>query len=170
MNARETVSKMDLQEKISLLCGAGPFTVAGVARLGVPPLKMSDGPNGVKEYGAKNVCFPSASVLACSWDESLAEDVGKAIGQEAAKYGVDVLLGPGLNVKRSPLCGRNFEYFSEDAILSGMLAAAYVRGVQSRGGMCLSETFCGQQSGKATYAYERGTRRTDIARSIFEGV
>ena len=133
MNARETVSKMDLQEKISLLCGAGPFTVAGVARLGVPPLKMSDGPNGVKEYGAKNVCFPSASVLACSWDESLAEDVGKAIGQEAAKYGVDVLLGPGLNVKRSPLCGRNFEYFSEDAILSGMLAAAYVRGVQSRG-------------------------------------
>lgn len=133
MDAKDIVSKMDLHEKISMLCGSGPFTVSGVERLNVPPLKMSDGPNGVKEYGASNVCFPSASVLGCSWDESLVEEVGKAIGLEAKKYGVDILLGPGLNLKRSPLCGRNFEYYSEDGVLSGILAAAYIRGVQSCG-------------------------------------
>lgn len=133
MDSKKIVSKMTLQEKISLLCGSGSFSVAGVTRLNVSPLKMSDGPNGVKEYGKRNICFPSASILGCSWDENLIEEVGLAIGKEASNYGVDILLGPGLNIKRSPLCGRNFEYYSEDPILSGMLAAAYIRGVQSCG-------------------------------------
>ena len=78
-------------------------------------------------------CFPTAATIANSWDESLGEEIGKALGEEASALGVDVLLGPGLNIKRSPLCGRNFEYFSEDPYLAGKMAASYVRGIQSQG-------------------------------------
>jgi len=110
----------------------------------VPSITLSDGPNGVrKQAGAADhlglnpsvpaTCFPTAATVACSWDPALGEEIGRAMGEEAAAQEVAVLLGPGLNTKRSPLCGRNFEYFSEDPYLSGKMAAAYVRGIQSEG-------------------------------------
>lgn len=108
---------------------------------GHPGHHPSDGPNGVrKQAGAADhlglnpsvpaTCFPTSSATACSWDEKLGEAVGEALGEEAAAQEVAVLLGPGLNIQRSPLCGRDFEYFSEDPILAGRMAAAYVRGIQ----------------------------------------
>ena len=110
----------------------------------MPSITLSDGPNGVrKQAGAADhlglnpsvpaTCFPTAATVACSWDTALGEEIGRAMGEEAAAQEVAVLLGPGLNTKRSPLCGRNFEYFSEDPYLSGKMAAAYVRGIQSEG-------------------------------------
>ena len=110
----------------------------------MPSITLSDGPNGVrKQAGAADhlglnpsvpaTCFPTAATVACSWDPALGEEIGRAMGEEAAAQEVAVLLGPGLNTKRSPLCGRNFEYFSEDPYLSGKMAAAYVRGIQSEG-------------------------------------
>ena len=85
--------------------------------------------------------------MANSWDPGLGEEIGKALGEEASVQGVNVVLGPGLNIKRSPLCGRNFEYFSEDPYLAGKMAAGYVRGIQSQGRLCLPEAFCRQQPG-----------------------
>jgi beta-glucosidase len=144
MNYRELIGKMTLEEKTSLFSGGGQFYTKAVKRLGIPSLYLSDGPNGVrKQAGAADhlglnaslpaTCFPTASAMANSWDPELGEEVGRRLGEEAAAQGVRVLLGPGLNIKRSPLCGRNFEYFSEDPYLAGKMAAAYIRGIQSRG-------------------------------------
>ncbi|WP_263118119.1 glycoside hydrolase family 3 C-terminal domain-containing protein, partial [Cellulomonas sp. RIT-PI-Y] len=138
------VDELTLLEKAALLTGATVFETHGVPRLGVRSLWLADGPHGVrKQLGAADhlgiaasqpaTCFPTAAAVANSWDVELAERVGAALGAEAAAQGVDVLLGPGLNIKRSPVGGRNFEYFSEDPLLSGKLAAGYVRGIQSRG-------------------------------------
>ena len=135
---------LHLEEKAALLSGKSEWETMDIPRLDIPSLVCSDGPNGVRrQIGAGDhlglhdslpaTCFPTASALANSWDPALAEAVGRAIGTEAAAQGVDLLLAPGLNLKRSPLCGRNFEYFSEDPYLSGMLAAGFVRGVQSKG-------------------------------------
>ncbi len=138
------IENLTLVEKASLLSGKNIWQTRGLPRHGVPSLFLSDGPHGVrKQLGSgdhlgiaaseKATCFPTAATIANSWDPVLAEQVGEALGEEAASLEVDVLLGPGLNIKRSPLCGRNFEYFSEDPYLTGKLAAAYVRGIQSRG-------------------------------------
>jgi len=135
---------MTLEEKCSLLSGGTQFGTKTVERLGIPSLYFSDGPSGVrKQAGAADhlglnpslpaTCFPSSATMANSWDETLEEELGAMIGEEARAMGVNVLLGPGLNMKRSPLCGRSFEYFSEDPYLSGKMAAAYIRGVQSQG-------------------------------------
>ena len=135
---------LTLEQKCALLSGAGTFTTRGYQKAGVPAITLSDGPNGVrKQAGAADhlglnpsvpaTCFPTAATVACSWDPALGEEIGRAMGEEAAAQEVSVLLGPGLNTKRSPLCGRNFEYFSEDPYLSGKMAAAYVRGIQSEG-------------------------------------
>ncbi|MDF2848622.1 MAG: glycosyl hydrolase [Oerskovia sp.] len=131
-------------EKAALLSGESVWETRAVPRHGIRTLWLSDGPHGIRKQtgsadhlglGASQpaTCFPTAATVANSWDPELALSVGEALGAEAADQGVDVLLGPGLNVKRSPLCGRNFEYFSEDPLLSGRLAAGYVRGIQSRG-------------------------------------
>lgn len=136
--------KLTRIEKASLLSGKNVWQTRGVPRRGIPSVFMADGPHGVrKQMGSSDhlglnqsepsTCFPTAATLANSWDDALAEELGAALGAEAANLDVDVLLGPGLNIKRSPLCGRNFEYFSEDPFLSGKLAAALVRGIQSRG-------------------------------------
>ena len=104
----------------------------------------ADGPHGIRKQAGtgdhlglnpslKATCFPTAATIANSWDEKLGQELGEALGEEAAAQDVNVLLGPGLNVKRSPLCGRNFEYFSEDPYLAGKMAASYVRGIQSKG-------------------------------------
>lgn len=144
MKNAEIIAKLNLEQKCALLSGAGTFTTRGCPKAGVPSITLSDGPNGVrKQAGAADhlglnpsvpaTCFPTAATVACSWDPALGEEIGRAMGEEAAVQEVAVLLGPGLNTKRSPLCGRNFEYFSEDPYLSGKMAAAYVRGIQSEG-------------------------------------
>ena len=144
MKNAEIIAKLNLEQKCALLSGAGTFTTRGCPKAGVPSITLSDGPNGVrKQAGAADhlglnpsvpaTCFPTAATVACSWDPALGEQIGQAMGEEAAAQEVAVLLGPGLNTKRSPLCGRNFEYFSEDPYLSGKMAASYVRGIQSNG-------------------------------------
>ena len=144
MKNTEIITKLNLEQKCALLSGAGTFTTRGYQKAGVPAITLSDGPNGVrKQAGAADhlglnpsvpaTCFPTAATVACSWDPAMGEEIGRAMGEEAAAQEVSVLLGPGLNTKRSPLCGRNFEYFSEDPYLSGKMAAAYVRGIQSEG-------------------------------------
>ncbi len=144
MKHTDIISKLTLEQKCALLSGDTVFTTRGYKNAGVPSITLSDGPNGVrKQAGAADhlglnpsvpaTCFPTAATVACSWDPALGEEIGRAMGEEAAAQEVAVLLGPGLNTKRSPLCGRNFEYFSEDPYLSGKMAAAYVRGIQSEG-------------------------------------
>ena len=144
MKHTDIITKLNLEQKCALLSGDTVFTTRGYKNAGVPSITLSDGPNGVrKQAGAADhlglnpsvpaTCFPTAATVACSWDPALGEKIGRAMGEEAAAQEVAVLLGPGLNTKRSPLCGRNFEYFSEDPYLSGKMAAAYVRGIQSEG-------------------------------------
>ncbi|MEI8082333.1 MAG: glycoside hydrolase family 3 N-terminal domain-containing protein, partial [Actinomycetes bacterium] len=140
---------LSLAEQISLLSGSDFWHTQPLTDRDVPAVLLSDGPHGlrVQADGSDHLglggsvpatCFPPAVTLASSWDEALAEEVGRAVALEALAQGVSVVLGPGLNIKRHPLCGRNFEYLSEDPLLSGRLAAAIVHGVQSRGvGSCL---------------------------------
>ena len=141
---KKQLQALTLEQKCALLSGGGTFTTRALPKAGIPSITLSDGPNGVrKQAGAADhlglnpsvpaTCFPTAATVACSWDPALGEEIGRAMGEEAAAQEVAVLLGPGLNTKRSPLCGRNFEYFSEDPYLSGKMAAAYVRGIQSEG-------------------------------------
>lgn len=141
MNYKNIISQMTLEEKAAFLSGKNEWLTWDFPRLSVPSLVFSDGPSGVRRQdGAGDhlglnpslpaTCFPSAATMANSWDTSLGEEIGRALGEEAKSLGVNVLLGPGLNMKRSPLCGRNFEYFSEDPYLAGKLAAAYIRGIQ----------------------------------------
>ena len=143
MEVKDIISKLTIEEKAALLSGKNEWESRDIPRLGVPSITFSDGPHGLRrQEGAGDhlglnaslpaTCFPTAATTANSWDISLGEKIGEALGEEAVAQGVDVVLGPGLNMKRSPLCGRNFEYFSEDPILAGKMAAAYVRGIQSR--------------------------------------
>ena len=139
----QLVSKMTLEEKALLTSGRDAWSTQPIERLDIPYIWMADGPHGLRRapttdtwgYGnqAPATCFPTASALSASWDMDLLEEVGAALGVESNALGVDLLLGPGINIKRSPLAGRNFEYFSEDPILSGKLGAAYINGVQSQG-------------------------------------
>lgn len=144
MRHAELISKMTVEEKAAILSGKSEWTSRPVERLGIPEIFCSDGPHGIRKQAGTGdhlglnpslpaTCFPTAATVANSWDISLGEAVGRALGEEAAALGVDVVLGPGLNIKRSPLCGRNFEYFSEDPYLAGKMAAGYIRGIQSRG-------------------------------------
>ena len=144
MKHTDIINSLDLEQKCALLSGGTVFTTRALPGKGIPAITLSDGPNGVrKQAGAADhlglnpsvpaTCFPTSATVANSWDPALGEAVGAAMGEEAAAQGVSVLLGPGLNIKRSPLCGRNFEYFSEDPYLSGKMAAAYVRGIQKNG-------------------------------------
>lgn len=144
MKHQELISKMSLEEKCYLFSGKDFWQTRAIKRLGIPNMTMADGPHGVrKQEGAGDqlglnaslpaTCFPTAAAMANSWDPELGEEMGKCLGEEAACQGVEVLLGPGLNMKRSPLCGRNFEYFSEDPYLAGKMAAGYIRGIQSYG-------------------------------------
>lgn len=144
MKHSDIIQKLNLEQKCALLSGETVFTTRALPGKGIPAITLSDGPNGVrKQAGAADhlglnpsvpaTCFPTSSATACSWDPALGEAVGEALGEEAAAQEVSVLLGPGLNIQRSPLCGRDFEYFSEDPILAGKMAAAYVRGIQKNG-------------------------------------
>lgn len=135
---------MTLEEKASLCSGKNFWNLKSIDRLGIPSIMMSDGPHGLRKQmdDSDNIglndsvpatCFPTAATLAASWDRTLLGEVGKALGETCQAEKVAVILGPGANIKRSPLCGRNFEYFSEDPLLTGELAAAMIEGVQSQG-------------------------------------
>lgn len=142
--AKELVSQMTLEEKAGLCSGKDCWNMKPIERLSLDSITMMDGPHGLrKQIGATDnlgigdsvpsVCFPTASALACSFDRDLVHNVGKAIGEECNQEGVSIILGPAINQKRSPLCGRNFEYLSEDPILSGELAASMIQGIQGTG-------------------------------------
>lgn len=143
-NIQELISQMTLEEKASLCSGLDFWHTKGIERLGIPSVMMTDGPHGLRKQRASAdnlgffdsvpaTCFPSAAGLASSWDLELIGKVGVALGEECQAEDVAILLGPGANIKRSPLCGRNFEYFSEDPYLSSEMAAAHIQGVQSQG-------------------------------------
>lgn len=141
-NLTAIVEQMTLEEKAALCTGATAWTTTPIPRLGVPELICSDGPHGLRRVedvtslGAKSLpatCFPTASCQAATWNEALIARMGEAIAEEAIALNVDVVLGPGNNMKRSPLCGRNFEYYSEDPFLSGRMSVSYINGMQSRG-------------------------------------
>lgn len=136
------ISQMTLEEKATLCIGASAWTSTPIERLGVPEMIVSDGPHGVRRVpdvhaiGMESLpatCFPTASCIASTWDVALIRKMGEALAEECIALDVDVLLGPGVNIKRSPLGGRNFEYFSEDPFLAGELAAHFINGVQSKG-------------------------------------
>lgn len=144
MKHGDLISKMTVEEKAAILSGQSEWSTREIKRLGIPSIFCADGPHGIRKQAGtgdhlglnpslKATCFPTAATIANSWDEKLGQELGEALGEEAAAQDVNVLLGPGLNVKRSPLCGRNFEYFSEDPYLAGKMAASYVRGIQSKG-------------------------------------
>ncbi len=157
MTSKELVKQMTLEEKASLCSGLDFWRMKGVERLGLPSVMVTDGPHGLrKQQGASDAlainnsapatCFPTASAAACSFDPTLLREIGEALGEECLQEDVAVILGPGANIKRSPLCGRNFEYFSEDPLLSGTLAAAWIQGVQSKGvGTSLKHFACNNQ-------------------------
>ena len=144
MKHQDLIGQMSLEEKCYLLSGKDFWQTRSVKRLGIGNMTMADGPHGIrKQEGAGDqlglggslpaTCFPTAATMANSWDPGLGEEIGRALGEEAASQDVCVLLGPGMNIKRSPLCGRNFEYFSEDPYLAGKMAAGYIRGIQANG-------------------------------------
>ena len=157
MKHEKIIRQMTLEEKCYLLSGKDFWQTRSVERLGIPNMALSDGPHGIrKQEGAGDqlglngslpaTCFPTAATIANSWDPDLGEEIGTYLGREAASQGVGVLLGPGMNMKRSPLCGRNFEYFSEDPYLAGKMAAGYVRGIQQNGiSACPKHFACNSQ-------------------------
>ena len=138
------VKKMSLKQKAMLCCGRDGWSTEGFEKPGIPSITLSDGPHGLRkksddlqQLGLSSTvpatCFPTSATTACSWDRALLSEVGAAIGEECQKEDVQVLLGPGANIKRTPLCGRNFEYYSEDPMLSSSMAGAFIDGVQSQG-------------------------------------
>ncbi|MDE5803393.1 MAG: glycoside hydrolase family 3 C-terminal domain-containing protein [Lachnospiraceae bacterium] len=144
MNVKEIVRKMTLEEKAGLCSGADFWRTKAVERLEVPQMMVSDGPHGLRKQeetadhlgldeSVKAVCFPAGCATAASFDRKLLRTLGETLGKECQAEGIGVLLGPAVNIKRSPLCGRNFEYFSEDPYLAGQMASSYVKGVQSKG-------------------------------------
>ncbi|MGN0298882.1 MAG: glycoside hydrolase family 3 protein, partial [Lachnospiraceae bacterium] len=142
-DAEQLMRELTLDEKIGMIHGVQLFQTAGVPRLGIPPLKMSDGPMGVRQefpasswkpmnYSDDYVTYlPCNSALAATWNRMLSYEMGSVLGEEARGRGKDVILAPGINIKRSPLCGRNFEYFSEDPYLTKEMAVPYIQGVQA---------------------------------------
>lgn len=152
----QILAEMTLEEKIALTIGKDFWTTNGVPRLGIEPIVMTDGPHGVRkapqggEVGIGNsipaTCFPTAVSLAATWDPDLAREVGQALAEECLEFDVQVLLGPGVNIKRTPLNGRNFEYFSEDPLVAGKMGTGLVQGIQSRGvGTSLKHYACNNQ-------------------------
>jgi beta-glucosidase len=136
------ISQMTLQEKAALCTGATPWRTHNIERLGLHSIILSDGPHGIRRLTdvetmmgetCPATCFPVAAALAASWDAELLYELGQALAEESIALNVDIVLGPGINIKRSPLCGRNFEYYSEDPVHAGEMAAALINGVQSKG-------------------------------------
>ncbi|GFP74467.1 beta-glucosidase [Clostridium fungisolvens] len=153
MKYRELIEKMTLEEKASLMSGKDFWQTQEIERLGINSMFLADGPHGIRKQavaadhlglneGIPATCFPTAATVANSWNDELGERVGEYLGEEAISQKVNVLLGPGVNMKRNPLCGRNFQYFSEDPYLAGKMAAGYIRGIQSQGISACVKHFC----------------------------
>ncbi len=158
----ELLTQMTTEEKVAMVTGGDMWHTRGVERLGVPKLKVTDGPNGARGdglmgTGCSTACIPSGSALGATWDPGLVEELGELLGDEAVAKRAQVLLAPTINLHRSPKGGRNFECFSEDPILSGRLAAAFVRGVQSRGVATTAKHFVGNDS-----EFERNSIDTQV--------
>ena len=154
--AAEIVSQMTLEEKVDYVAGYESWYIRGIDRLGLPAVKMADGPQGVRN-DTKSTLYPSGIAAAATWDKSLIHQMGVALGQDSRARGVHILLGPGANIYRSPLCGRNFEYFGEDPYLAGEIAASYIIGLQSQGVMASIKHFAGNNQ-----EYERHNVSSDI--------
>ena len=143
MKHRDIIARMSLEEKVAFCSGADSVSTKAFERLGIPSIMMVDGPHGLRKPAASGdnltmrtlsaTCFPTASATACSWDRELSREMGEALGEEALQGQVPILLGPGVNIQRNPLCGRNFEYLSEDPYLAGEIATGRIQGVQSKG-------------------------------------
>jgi len=144
MKNQAIIQKMTLEEKASFMSGKDFWTTMNLERLGIPSIFLSDGPHGLRKQAAAAdqlglnasipaTCYPTSATVANSWDEKLGEELGTVLGKEAVSQKVNVVLGPGTNIKRNPLCGRNFEYFSEDPLLAGKMSAAYIKGIQAAG-------------------------------------
>lgn len=156
----DLIKKMTLEEKASLCVGGSYWKSKGIERLGIPEIVMSDGPHGLrfskldpKKLGLNDsevsTCFPTGATIANTWNKELVYKLGKALGLEARSKGINIILGPAINIKRSPLCGRNFEYFSEDPYLTGILGSMYVNGVQSENvGVCVKHFACNNQENR----------------------
>ena len=183
---RGLVAQMTLEEKASLCSGADDWNTTTIRRLGIDPCRLSDGPHGLRmpetdpeviartrEHDMQSVSFPAECLSAASFDRTLLREIGRALGEECQARGVQVLLGPGLNIKRSPLCGRNFEYFSEDPLLAGEMGSAYVQGLQSRGvGACAKHYLANSQETRRTTSSSEVDERTlrEIYMPAFERV
>jgi len=150
---KKIIAEMTVEEKASLCSGFGNWHTKAVERLNIPSIMMVDGPHGLRiqfknadlsdtQNSLPDTCFPTAVNMASTWDRNLVEEIGRAIGEECRAEEVSILLGPGANIKRSPLCGRNFEYFSEDPYLSSQMAASHIKGVQSQGVGTSLKHFC----------------------------
>ncbi|MCR5541960.1 MAG: glycoside hydrolase family 3 C-terminal domain-containing protein [Ruminococcus sp.] len=181
MNIKKILEELTLEEKASLCSGADFWHTKAIERLAIPQTMVSDGPHGLRknaedsanpQEAIKAVCFPSATALACSFDRNLLNSMGKALGEECQAEKISVILGPGCNIKRSPLCGRNFEYFSEDPYLATEMAAAQIKGVQSKGvGTSLKHFAANNQETRRMTINERIDERTlrEIYLAAFEG-
>src|SRR5882672_7524538 len=123
------LSKMTLEEKIQIIGGINDFYTRPIPRLGIPSLRMSDGPIGVHDYGL-TTAYPAGIALAATWNIELAQKFGISMGKDARSRGVNFILGPGLNIYRAPMCGRNFEYFGEDPFLTSRIAVSAIKGIQ----------------------------------------
>jgi len=166
MKIIDLIKKMTLEEKAALCTGAGPWTTTPVEHLGIPEMTVTDGPHGVRraenittfiEKSLPATCFPTATCMASTWDVDLIHKLGEALAYECIALEVDLILGPGANIKRTPLCGRNFEYYSEDPFLAGMMAVSFINGVQSKGvGTSLKHFAANNQE------YQRSTINSEV--------
>ena len=175
---KSLISQMTLEEKASLCSGLDNWHTKPIERLGIPSIRMSDGPHGLRKEvpnqrnSVPSTCFPTAVTTASSWDRELIKQLGQALAKECQAEEVDIILGPAINIKRSPLCGRNFEYFSEDPYLSSQLATAYIQAVQSLGvGTSLKHYAANNQEYRRFTIDETIDERTlrEIYLSNFEG-
>ena len=181
---KELTAQMTLEEKASLCSGETTFRTKAVERLGIPSIELADGPHGLrKQVGAQDfmgknesipaTCFPAECALGSSFDKALAAEVAEAMAEQWKAAGVQVILGPGINIKRSPLCGRNFEYYSEDPLVSGALGAAFVKAAQEKGiGVCLKHFAANNQECRRRTENSQPDERTmrEIYASAFEKV
>ena len=184
MKAEELLQQMTLEEKAAFCSGRDFWHTRAIERLGIPSVMMCDGPHGLRKQegegdhlgihaSIETVCYPSASALASSFDRMVMARLGEALGRECQAEKVAMLLGPGLNIKRSPLCGRNFEYFSEDPYLTGQMGAAYVKALQAQGiAACAKHFACNNQETRRMSGSSQVDERTlrEIYLPAFETV
>ena len=154
--ASELVSRMTLEEKLSYIGGYDGFYIRSIPRLGIPEIRLADGPQCVRN-DTHSTLYPCGIALAATWDRSLAHSYGRSLGRDARARGVHIMLGPGVNIYRSPLCGRNFEYYGEDPYLASETASAYIAGMQGEGVMATVKHFCGNNQ-----EYDRQDRKSVV--------